>query len=346
MRWHQRNLLGTQDLTVEEIETLLDVAEQMRRDRHSPEHRTILAGRTFFTMFFASSLRTRLSFAAAAAELGGQAVEVFPDAARLGSQGGWREATEDVARVIASYGAGVGIRTSDARSSGFGEGAAFLREYAESSEVPVVCMGDDSFHPCQGLADLAGLRTFLGPDLKGKRILITWARGVLARSRSSTQETLLASSRMGMDVTLAHPPGYELDPEVISKVEENCASAGSAFRITHDAEGSYAGQHVVYSRNWVSTEAFSGGRFRGDDEVARAMDEHRANWVCNADKMRLTEDAFFLNPMPLDRGREATDEIASGPRSMIYHVAENRLHVQKAFMALAMTQEFATEHGL
>lgn len=334
MSLFQRDLLSTQDWDLSEITQLLDLAEVMRRDRHKPEHREILSGRTFFLLFFSESLRTRLSFAAAISELGGQATEMSPQAARLGSGEGWKESIEDVARVIGSYGAGIGIRTDDGISTDFGQGAAFVREFASHTSMPVVSMGDDNFHPCQGLADLAGLRNTLGPALKGKRILVSWAPSVLARSRSSTQAVLLAASRAGMEVTLAHPEGYELDGEVFSQIEKNCAASGSTLRVTHDSDEAYAGQHVVYARNWVSRDAYRDGRYHREQEIQRSMDTRRASWRCTADKMNTTEDAFFLNPMPVDRSREVTDEVASGPRSMIYAVAENRLHVQKAYIAL------------
>ena len=148
-----------------------------------------------------------------------------------------------------------------------------------------------------------------------------------------------------MQLTLAHPDGYDLDHEVISQVEQNCASSGGTLQITNDTDESYSGQHVVYARNWVSEDAFLGGAFRRDEEVEQAMDEQLTGWTCTAQKMRATEDALFLNPMPVDRGREASDEVVSGPRSMIYPVAENRLHVQKAYIALTMNKEFSMKYG-
>ncbi len=200
--------------------------------------------------------------------------------------------------MMATYGAGTGIRTADSTASAFGEGAALIRKYAASSSMPVVSMGDDSHHPCQGLADVAGIRRALGQDLKGKRLLVTWAQSVLSRSRSSTQAVLLAASRQGMDVTLAHPPGYDLDSEVLAKVEGNAVSAGGGFRITHDLDDSYAGQHAVYSRNWVSPEAFSERGYEGDREVRRAMDDSLRDWVCDAPKMNATETRFSSTPCP------------------------------------------------
>ena len=178
-----------------------------------------------------------------------------------------------------------------------------------------------------------GMRERLG-DLQGKKILITWATGALARSWCSVQEALLICSRMGMHVALAHPEGYDLDPQVIEWTEENCKDNGSEFEIVHDPTSGYDGAHVVYSRNWMSPHAYDGGLLDKAGEIDRAL--NYPGWICTSERMAHTNDALFLHPMPVDRGHEVTDEIASGPRSIIYDVAENRLHVQKAIMALTM----------
>jgi N-acetylornithine carbamoyltransferase len=202
-------------------------------------------------------------------------------------------------------------------------------------------MAHDKFHPCQGLADVMGWIEWLGPAdafdpgvLKGRKLLVVWGHGALARSWSSVQEAMLIGSRLGMDITVAAPEGYDLDPEVVDWTNQNCKTHGAAFETTHDPTAGYKGAHVVYSRHWMSPEAYSGGEFRKEEETEKAM--KHTDWICDAAKMALTANAIFTHPMPIDRGHEVTDEVASGPRSCIYDVAENRLHVQKAVMALTM----------
>jgi N-acetylornithine carbamoyltransferase len=170
--------------------------------------------------------------------------------------------------------------------------------------------------------------------LRGKKLLVTWGHGALARSWSSVQEALLIGSRFGMDVTLAHPESYDLDPQVIRWTQENCAANGRAFTETTDVRAGYEGVHVVYSRHWMSPHAYRDGEFRKQEEIDKAL--KHPQWICDAEKMALTDNGIFTHPMPVDRGHEVTDEVASGPRSCIYDVAENRLHVQKAIMALTM----------
>jgi ornithine carbamoyltransferase len=217
-----------------------------------------------------------------------------------------------------------------------------LREYAYWANVPIINMADDRFHPCQGLADVMGWAEWYGegpgrPDyenLRGKNFLLTWASGALARSWCSVQEALLVASRFGMNVSIARPEGYDLDPQVYEWTKQNCAAHGAAFRLIGDAETGYDGAHVVYSRNWVTPQAYKDGAFQRQAEIEKAM--KIPGWMTTAERMARTDNAIFTHPMPIDRGSEVTDEVASGPRSAVYDVAENRLHVQKAVMALTM----------
>ena len=137
-----------------------------------------------------------------------------------------------------------------------------------------------------------------------------------------------------MDVTLAHPDGYDLDPWVVSTTAENCQANGRAFEITNDPVAGYEGADVVYSRNWVSPQAYQDGELLKAAEIEKAA--QHAGWTCTSERMARGNDPFFIHPMPVDRGSEVTDEVASGSRSAIYDIAENRLHVQKAVMALTM----------
>jgi ornithine carbamoyltransferase len=217
-----------------------------------------------------------------------------------------------------------------------------LREYAYWSDVPIVNMADDRFHPCQGMADVMGWAEWLGegpgrPDydnLKGKNFLLTWGSGALARSWCSVQEALLVASRFGMNVTIARPDGYDLDPEVYAWTRQNCAENGTDFRIVNDPESGYDDAHIVYSRNWVTADAYQDGVFQKQAEIEKAT--KIPGWTANAERMARTDNAIYTHPMPIDRGSEVTDEVASGPRSAVYDIAENRLHVQKAVMALTM----------
>ncbi len=342
MDLYGRDLIVTQEWAEEELRAVLDLAARMKRDRFSPRWTKILAHKTFLIFFYNPSVRTRLSFEAAATELGGHAQFMTPSAGRFKTQTQAGETIEDAARVMSRYCCGIGIRILEDKVPYYGAGDEMLREYAHWADVPIINMADDRFHPCQGLADLMGWAEWYGegpgrPDyenLRGKNFLLTWASGALARSWCSVQEALLIASRFGMNVTLARPDGYDLDPEVYAWVRQNCQVNGTAFRIVNDPESGYEGAHIVYSRNWVSPEAYQDGIFQKQAEIEKALTI--PGWTTTAERMARTANAIFTHPMPVDRGSEVTDEVAGGPRSAIYDIAENRLHVQKAIMALTM----------
>jgi len=329
-----RDLICTQEWAVEELEAVLELATKMKRDRYSPNWTKLLEHKTFLMFFYNPSVRTRQSFEAAATELGGHAQFLEPGGMRLRTATTAGETIEDAAQVMSRYAAGLGIRILEDKISAYGEGDDLLRESARWGTIPVISMAHDRFHPGQGLADLMGLREHMG-DVRGKKTLLAWGRGALARSWCSPQEYLLITSRFGMNVTMAYPEGYDLDPEVIAQVKANCAANGATFEITHDAWAGYEGADVVYSRNWVTPQAYASGALDKPGEIEKAA--RYREWICDAAKMEATNDALFVHPMPVDRGSEVTDEIASGPRSIIYDIAENRLHVQKALMALTMS---------
>lgn len=343
IKFYNRDMLSTQDWTKEELLTIIELAEAMQKDRFSDNYTKLLKNKTFKLLFFNPSVRTRQSFEAAATELGGHAQFLEPRTMRLKTDKAAGETIEDLAQVMSRYGAGAGIRILEDKISRYGEGHQILEEFSKHAKIPVINMGSDKFHPCQGLADVMGLRKHLGNELKRKKILVTWAKGGLARSWYSTQEILLMSSRFGLNVILSHPKGYDLDPDIIKLTKENCEKNNATFELTHDLNEAYNAVDVVYSRNWISPHAYQNGIFQKKQEIKKALGSEFQHWICDKEKMSKTNNALFMNPMPVDRGNEVTDEIASGRRSIIYDIAENRLHVQKALMALIMNKEFAAK---
>jgi len=335
MNLYGKDLICTQDWTIDELNAVLELAEDMKQNRYSDKYSGLLNLKTFLMFFYNPSVRTRQSFEAAATELGGHAQFLEPKSMRLKTEKTAGETIEDAAQVMSRYAAGLGIRILEDKISAYGQGDALLKEYAEHSTIPIINMADDRFHPCQGLADMMGMRQHIGHDLKNKKLLMVWGHGALARSWCSIQENLLISSRYGMNVTLAYPEGYDLDPEVIEFTKQNCATNQSKFDITHDPAAGYDGAHIVYSRNWMSPAAYASGEFDKPSEVEKAM--KYPEWICDQNKMNRTDNGLYIHPMPVDRGNEVSDEVASGSRSIIYDVAENRLHVQKAVMALTMS---------
>jgi ornithine carbamoyltransferase len=325
-----RDLLCTQDWSVDELEAVLDLAVRMKAERFSDEHAGILKHRTFMMMFYNSSLRTRQSFEAAATELGGHAQFLETKTLRLRTKRERGEVLVDTANVMSRYACGIGVRILEDSVEGYGDGDAFLREFADLASVPIVSMAHDRFHPCQGLADVMGMRASSG-DMRGKTLLQIWGYSPMVRSWSSVQESILLNSRLGMNVRMAYPRGFDLDPAVVDQARANCAEAGTSFEITHDQEEAYDGADVVYSRQWMHPGRYEKGREFDQEESAKHRD-----WRATSARMARTNSALFIHPMPIDRENEADDAVCDSDRSIIYDIAENRLHVQKAIMALTM----------
>jgi ornithine carbamoyltransferase len=327
-----RDLICTQDWSPDELEAVLDLAVEMKKNRYSDEHAGVLRHKTFMMMFYNSSLRTRQSFEAAATELGGHAQFLETKTLRLRSKKERGEVLIDTANVMSRYACGIGVRILEDSVEGYGDGDTFLREFADLAEVPIVSMAHDKFHPCQGLADVMGMRAHSG-DMRGKTLLQVWGYSPMVRSWSSVQESILLNSRLGMNVRLAYPEGFELDPKVMEATKANCSAQGSTFAVTHDQEEAYEGADVVYSRQWMHP-----GRYEHGREFDVAESEKHRDWRATSARMARTNDALFIHPMPIDRENEADDDVCDSERSIIYDIAENRLHVQKAIMALTMSE--------
>ncbi len=326
-----RDLITTQDWSVEELEAVLTLARAMKASRYSDEDARILRNKTFMMMFYNSSLRTRQSFEAAATELGGHAQFLEPAKLRIKTKTSAGEVLKDTAGVMSRYACGIGVRILEDSVDAYGDGDAFLREFADLASVPIVSMAHDKFHPCQGLADVMGIRGRLG-DTHGKTLLQIWGYSPMVRSWSSVQESILINSRLGMNVRMAYPEGFDLDPAVVATTKANCEAAGTKFEVTHDQDAAYEGVDVVYSRHWMHPDRYKVGR-EGDQKLAL---EHR-DWRTTMERMRRTNNAVFTHPMPVDRGNEVDDDVCDSVHSILYDVAENRLHVQKAIMALTMS---------
>ncbi|MFH1502049.1 MAG: ornithine carbamoyltransferase [Candidatus Eisenbacteria bacterium] len=325
-----RDLICTQDWSVDELEAVLTLAAEMKARRYSDEDAKVLRNKTFMMMFYNASLRTRQSFEAAATELGGHAQFLEPSKLRIKTKTSAGEMLKDTAGVMSRYACGIGVRILEDSVESYGDGDAFLREFAELASVPIISMAHDKFHPCQGLADVQGMRENLG-DTRGKTLLQVWGYSPMVRSWSSVQESILINSRLGMNVRMAYPEGYDLDPTVVGQARANCEAAGTAFEVAHDQEAAYDGVDVVYSRHWMHPDRYEIGR-EGDQKLAL---EHR-DWRTTTERMSRTNDAVFIHPMPVDRGNEVDDDVCDGDRSLLYDIAENRLHAQKAIMALTM----------
>jgi ornithine carbamoyltransferase len=317
-----RHFIDLEDFGKEEVETMLEVSFDFKKKFALGEPTPYLLYKTMFLIFFEQSTRTRNSMEAGLAQLGGHAN--YLDSS--GMQVAHGESAKDTAVILSRFGHGIACRYCN-----WGLGNKYLTEMARWSSAPVMNLQCDLYHPFQALADLMTMREKIG-DLSRVKVSIIWAYAESHKKPISVPVSqILLFPRYGMDVVLAHPPGWELPDQVIEKARENAARYGGSVTVTDNEESAYEGAHVVIPKNW--------GSWVTDQSAAVVDDRLRANrgWICTGEKMALADPGvYYMHALPADRGNEVVDAVIDGPRSIVYDEAENRLHTAKAVMALLM----------
>jgi ornithine carbamoyltransferase len=299
-----RHFLRDDDLTPEEQGTVLDLAAEMKAERF---RYTPLAGpRSVAVLFDKQSLRTRLSFEAGIAELGGNPIIVDTQNTHFGRG----ESLIDAGRVVGRYVAAIVMRTY---------GDERLSELASGSPVPVVNALTDGYHPCQLLADLLTIRERLGGTARRTLAYVGDAANNMAHSY------LLAGATAGMHVRVAGPSGFDPAPAVVARAAEIAAWTGGSVDVLRDPFEAVDAAHVIATDTWTSM---------GDE--ADGKDRRTPFWPYQINKDLLAAaatDAMVLHCLPAHRGEEITDDVLDGAQSAVLDQAENRLHAQKALLA-------------
>ena len=344
-----RDFLAETDFSPEEIKQILDLAGELKMDRAKGRlHDDLLRAKTLFMIFYNQSLRTRNSFEAGMTQLGGHAHYLDPDKIYRPAMEGHEvayatERVSDVARVLDRMGDAIAIRCyGDPVDWEYGGAHAMLQEFARWSDIPVLNMEDDIYHPFQGLADTLTVKEKFG-GFKGIRYTMSWAYSPsVHKPRAVPQSAILYATMMGMEVTLAHPRGMELDPKILEQCNQYAEAGGGSFRITNDFEDGVKGAHVVYPKAWCATPIFQPPVGQSDPKKTQEIFDAHKDWICTPDIMDSADKhAIYLHCLPCDRGYEVANEVidktsGSGWLSAAFDEAENRLHVQKAVMALVM----------
>jgi ornithine carbamoyltransferase len=298
-----RDFLAIPDFSRAELLRLFDLAEAMRTGRYD---RKPLAGRSLAMIFMKSSTRTRVSFEVGTWQLGGHALFLSPRDVQLGRG----EPVADTARVLSRYVDGIMIRTF---------AHAEVEELARYADVPVINGLTDLLHPCQILADLLTVRQHLG-GWEGKRI--AW----VGDGNNMANSWINAAWRLGFELRLACPEGYDPDPELLRR-----AQGEADVRVVRDPREAVEGADVVNTDVWASM---------GQEEEQAQRERAFAGYQVDEALMgRAAGDAIFLHCLPAHRGEEVSAAVIDGPRSRVWDEAENRLHVQKAIMAALMGGE-------
>jgi N-acetylornithine carbamoyltransferase len=317
-----RDLITLNEWTVEEIETVLDVAAQLKRERALGIPHPLLRDRVLAMLFFFSSTRTRASFEAGMAQLGGHAQFIESRTTQIAHG----DTAREIGEILGRYNDGIAIRNVD-----WGVGNAYIRDVAEASRVPVLNMQCDLWHPHQSLADLMTMREKLG-TLRGRTLDLSWAYAASYQKPISVPQDLVTlATRFGMHVRLVHPPEFKLMPDVVELAQENARHSGGSLELMDDFDAGFRGADVVYAKSWGANLTARDEK-DGAEIIARYSD-----WITDERRMALAaDDAVYMHPLPADRNVEVTDAVIDGPYSVVYDEAENRLHAQKAVMALTM----------
>jgi N-acetylornithine carbamoyltransferase len=332
-----RDFLTTSDWTSAQLEELIESALRFKRGEDDSRP---LAGRSVALVFFNPSLRTRASMQVGVYELGGNTVVLEPggtswtlehrDGALM--DGNKTEHVAEFVRVLGRYCAAIGVRTFAALQDWQEERRdPVLSAFAKYSEVPIVNLESAMHHPCQALADMMTVREKLGRERR--RVLLTWAWHPKPLPMAVPNSFALAAAQMGHELTIAHPPGYELDQELMREVETRARASGGSLHVTNDVEEAFAGAQVVYAKSWGSSK-FYGATER--DVTERAP--YRETWIVDERKMARTNQAIFMHCLPVRRNVIVTDAVIDAPSSVVIDEAENRLHVQKAIMSRLLNQ--------
>ena len=318
-----RDLIGDLDFTREEVETVLEVAFDLKRKRALGEPHPYLRDKVLAMLFFFSSTRTRGSFEAGMAQLGGHAAFIESRTTQI-SHG---DTEKEMGEIFGRYFDGIAIRHVD-----WGIGNRYLNLVAEASREPVLNMQCEFYHPFQILADLMTIIEKKGRDLRRKKMVVSWAyASSYLKPISVPQSLILQMPRFGLDVVLAHPPEFKLMPEIMDQAKAQAKKFGTGFEVVDDMNEAVKDADIVYAKSWGPLLTTT------DPEEGKKIQDKYKDWIADEKKMGLAKaDSIYMHPLPADRNIEVTDGVIDGPHSVVFDEAENRLHAQKAVMALTM----------
>lgn len=331
-----RHLTSLRDLSVDELNDLFDLSARLRSRGANGSDRP-LKGRTVGSLFFRGSLRTRLSMEAAVHALGGQAINMtaasdFWDLEQdegAVMDGAALEHVKDAAAAISHYVDAIAIRPElDPSDWKIARQDKALASWVRHAQVPVINMESALWHPLQTMADLLTIRDTFG-EFAGRKLTITWAQSPTPATPAPIHSLVDAGLRLGMQITLAHPQGFELDASVLENAVQGGQKRGGELRVVDDQATALDGAEVVYARSWRGLETWGNATLAASKRGRFARD---GSWSLNADKLGRSSDAYFMHAMPVRRNVEVTDDVLDGARSLVQDQAANRLHTQKALL--------------
>ena len=304
------DLLSIHELSADDVEEILTLAAELKVKQKEGIPHHLLQGKTLGMIFEKSSTRTRVSFEVGMYQLGGQALFLSSRDLQLGRG----EPIKDTARVLSRYLDGIMIRTY---------GHDRIEELARYADIPVINALSDLLHPCQALTDLLTIREYKGKNLAGLKM------AYVGDGNNMTHSLMYAAAKVGMHFAAATPEGYEPNAEVVANAKADAAATGAAVTITRDPKEAVDGADVIVTDTWASM---------GQEAEHDARTAVFQPYQVNRELVAASGDArcIVMHCLPAYRGEEITEEVFEEFADVIFDEAENRLHVQKAVMALVM----------
>ena len=304
-----KDLLSIHDLSEEDVQEILETAAKLKAEQKAGIPHPLLKGKTLAMIFEKSSTRTRVSFETGIFQLGGQGIFLSTRDIQLGRG----EPVKDTARVLARYVDGIMIRTY-AQSE--------VEEFAQYGDVPVINALTDLLHPCQVLTDLLTMQEYKGKNLKGLHF------AYIGDGNNMANSYLYGCAKAGIHCTIACPKGYEPNKDVLAKALEDAKATGAVLKVVEDPAEAAKDADVLATDTWTSM---------GEEAEKEVREKVFRGYQINRELLALADkEAIVLHCLPAYRGKEITEEVLEGYAHVIFDEAENRLHTQKAVMALTM----------
>ena len=304
------DLLSIHELSAADVEEILMLAADLKAKQKAGIPHKLLAGKTLGMIFEKSSTRTRVSFEVGMYQLGGQALFLSSRDLQLGRG----EPIKDTARVLSRYLDGIMIRTY---------GHERIEELARYADIPVINALSDLLHPCQALTDLLTIREYKGKTLAGLKM------AYVGDGHNMTHSLMYAAAKVGMNFAAATPEGYEPNAEVVANAKADAAETGATVTITHNPMEAVADADIIVTDTWASM-----GQEAEHDARTAVFRPYQVNWELVAESGNAR--CIVMHCLPAYRGEEITEDVFEEFADVIFDEAENRLHVQKAIMALVM----------
>ncbi|HPN88543.1 MAG TPA: ornithine carbamoyltransferase [Candidatus Omnitrophota bacterium] len=298
----KKDFLALQDFSKEELLYLLELTEKLKKKKiKNPQ---VLKGKSIGLVFQKSSNRTRVSFEVGIHQLGGNCIYLGPKEIKLGV----REAVSDVGKTLERYLNGVVARTYSHQ---------YVVDLAKYTRIPIINGLSDLTHPCQALTDIFSIKEKFGTL---KNITVAY----VGDGNNVCNSLLIGCSKLGIDMNIATPQGYEVIAPIIENAKTNAKKSGAKLIFTQSPQEAVKNAHVIYTDTWVSMGQ--------ETESEKRLNDFK-DFQVNQELTRLAKkDFIFMHCLPAHRGQEVTDDIMDGKNSIIFDQAENRLHTQKAIM--------------